>query len=57
MTDKDLPINSVHPIRLLAHPPARQIQLLAQTQLQCTMSLILLYCTYGHNHGIVWSLL
>ena len=42
--------------RLLAHPPARQIQLSAQTQLQCTLSLILLYCIYGHN-SIVWSLL
>ena len=28
---------------------ARQVQLLAQTQVQCTLSLILLYCTYGHN--------
>ena len=42
-------------IQLLAQPPARQIQLLAQTQVQCTISLILLYCTYGHN-GIIWSL-
>ena len=43
-------------VQLLAQPPARQIQLLAQTQtLQCTISLILLYCTYGHN-GIIWSL-
>ena len=33
-------------LQLLAHPPTRQIQLLAQTQLQCTLSLILLYCTY-----------
>ena len=48
-------INSFFTKLDLAHPPARQIQLLAQTQLQYTLSLFLLYCHYGHN-GIVWSL-
>ena len=33
-----------------------KFEFLAQKQLQCTLSLILLYYTYGHN-DIVWSIL
>ena len=41
--------------QLLAYSPARQIQLLAQTQLQCTLSLIVLHCTLIWTHGLVWT--
>ena len=41
-------------VRLLAHPSTRQIQLLAHTQMHCTLSLIFLYYTYWYI-GIGWS--
>ena len=34
---------------LLAYPPALRIRFLAQTQLQCSLSLILLYCTFNKD--------